>query len=105
MKKKGYAYSLFVFLVFVSVFIIVVTNVKSVSVMQESNYERVTIMKASELGKNIEYLLAKGVDCGKIQIALSELNLPFKAGCGAPSTVCVESISGNYTYGDPTVCP
>lgn len=103
MKKKGYAYSLFVLLIFTSVFIIVVTNMKSVSVMQDSSYERVTMTKASELGKNIEYMQSKGITCPVLQNALAGIT-QFKIGCTA-SAICVQSISGDYTYGDPSVCP
>lgn len=54
MKQKGYVYGLLVFLIFVAVFIKAITNMKSVSVMQASNYDRITMMKISHMAKNLQ---------------------------------------------------
>lgn len=55
MKRRGYIFSLFVFLMFVPILLLAVSNVKSVSVMQESNYEKIAMMKASRMIKNLDY--------------------------------------------------
>jgi len=54
MKRNGYVYGLLVFLIFVSVFLVAITNMKSISVMQESNYDKITMMKISRTVRNIE---------------------------------------------------
>ena len=57
MNKKGYIASLFVSGLFLAVFIIAITSMKSVSVMQESTYEKISIMKVTGLSRNIEDIL------------------------------------------------
>ena len=56
MNRRGYVFSLMVFLLFLSVFIILAAFIKSLDVMQDSSYDRISIMKASNIARNLDYL-------------------------------------------------
>jgi hypothetical protein len=57
MKRKGYIVSLFVFMIFIAVFLVAVTNIKASSMKQESSYDRIGIMKASRFANNLEEVM------------------------------------------------
>jgi hypothetical protein len=100
MKKKGYVFSLLVFLVFIAVFILVITINKSLSVVQDSNYEQITMMKISRLGKNIDYVLDNGVDCFQLNVDINSAALPFDAVllCSPTEVLQITSKNGDYEY-------
>lgn len=112
MKRKGYIFSLFVFFMFVSVFIVAATHAKSVSVLEESNYDRVSLMKASNVIRNlrnaVDYgtLCAVGVDASGSPVAsetgavrtVEDAGMPFEidVGCSlAVATVTVTTPAGD----------
>jgi hypothetical protein len=105
MKRKGYIVSLFVFLLFLAVFLLAVTIVKSNSLMQESNYERLSIMKASRISVNIEAMVdnlkAAGETCNNIALTLDDsLDPPYQVSASCVSsnvTVTLESVSGDFS--------
>ena len=98
MRRKGYIYSLFVFLIFISVFLIAITNVKSVSVMQESNYDKITIMKISNVARNVVEISSSVSDCNELKSELESANLPFDLDVEClNSRVTLTSKSGDYT--------
>jgi hypothetical protein len=105
MKRKGYIVSLFVFLLFLAVFLLAVTIIKSNSLMQESNYERISIMKASRISVNVEAMVdnlkTAGKDCDSIALKLDDyLDSPYQinASCASSNvTVVLESVSGDFS--------
>jgi hypothetical protein len=107
MKRKGYITSLFVFTAFVAVFLLAATTLKSVSLVQESDYERVSIMKAARVAHNLEYLMgaldADGINCSEVQGDIEGTRLPFKVklDCYADvgEIVAVNLRSCSYIYG------
>jgi len=103
MGKKGYVFSLIVFLLFVSTFVVVITNLKSVSIIQDSNYDKTTIEKGSSMCKNIEYLLASGMDCTALNAKINNAKLPFTVllDCSNPMKphFLLDSASNKYLCG------
>lgn len=78
MKRKGYVFSIFVFAIFASVFVIAVTNAKSVAVLQEASYDEIKVMKAGNLYRNVDMILKSGlVDSAAVKDAIESEELPF----------------------------
>lgn len=97
-SRKGYVFSLFVFLIMAGAFILVITNMKSVSVLQDSNYERITMMKASNLAKNIAEV-TNAVNCPTVLGTLDEFtSFTVTVDCYDSHIVKVTSQSGGYSY-------
>jgi hypothetical protein len=105
MNRKGYVFSLFVFLIFLTVFIAVITNSKAASMMQESAYEKIAMMKASNLARNIADTHPKEYagSCNRLQLPGS-ISLPVTITV-TPSphcTISLKALSGSYSL-DMTV--
>jgi hypothetical protein len=107
MKRKGYVMSLFVFTAFLAVFLLAATTLKSVSLVQESDYERVSIMKAARVAHNLEYLMEAlyrdGINCSEVQGDIEGTQFPFKVklDCYADveDMVAVNLVNCRYIYG------
>jgi len=106
MKNKGYAFSLVVFLLFVPVLLMAVTNIKSASIDQESAYESLSMMKAARAAHYLEaykvayYSPSSGTCDGfasNMDDFIQQIPLKITIDCGAPPTAKVSSY-GNYTY-------
>ncbi len=102
MRKKGYVYNMLVFLVFIAAFAVVITSLKSASIMQDSGYERITMMKAANLARNIGELDSTGIDCAELESELDSAELPYEidVDCEA-SVVSISSKSGRYSQTVP----
>jgi len=116
MNRKGYIYSLFVFLIFLSVFLVVITNIKSVTMMQESNYDKITVLKASGVARNLEIILGEaegtpGFICADFENEIDDASdgMPFNVelDCSkSPVGLSVSTLSCDYIYGyRPLGCP
>jgi hypothetical protein len=100
MKKKGYIFSLMIFLVFLAVFITVIASIKSASVAHDATYEKTAIMKASNMCRNIGLLTEYGVTCSGLNNHINSSDLPFDVTftCG-PKTYLVSTLSDRYSCG------
>ena len=105
MGNKGYVLSLMVFLILFSVFLMAITYSKSITMMEQSAYESVAIMKASRLGRNMVSMglsARLGDACAEFQKYLhvssgDQLPVPvtISVDC-AVNKVLIQSPSGRY---------
>lgn len=97
-QKRGYVYSLTVFLIFVSIFVLVSTNIKSLYVLQDSNAGEAATHKISGLAKNIE-AIESNYACADLQSELSGVSYAdIVVDCTAGSEkATVVSRSGTYS--------
>ncbi len=107
MKRKGYVYSMLVFLIFIAVFLLVITNLKSVSVVERSAYGSMEIMKISEFARNVEEVWPSFKSALPLQARCSQFGnridgeFPFETSvtCDQPASrylLELSSHSGNY---------
>ncbi len=98
-SRKGYVFSLFVFLIMAGAFVIAITNMKSVSVLQDSNYERITIMKASNLAKNIAGAVDSG-NCPQAQslISANAAEWPFAVDLNCDDSIVTVTSKSGFVY-------
>jgi hypothetical protein len=82
MKRKGYIFSMFVFMIFIFVFVMVITGINYQSIVQETDYETITVLKMSSLANNIKELRAAGASCANIEAGISSDQFDVSVQCG-----------------------
>jgi len=74
-------------------------------VLQESNYGKVTIVKCSDMCRNLKNMLDSGINCSDLEHDVDGTNLPYevKFNCTDPvnQSFAVRSAAKDYICGDP----